>query len=263
MRWHSLYLSSEADIPQQIDRYLTHAGYTRYNPFGKSPGMAYGNTLKTFTKVMNEHWSRVLVDSNLAEADALAQALSHESMCLSVALDGSTAFVHAYRVGVLDNDLVQALAPFTKPDTTIEPIINADEFNLPPIERVQVGDVTLDDIPDDLREYVGQVDGKNADSLFQRISRRLLKTIGARDAGALLNNRVDWNSQGGQMIRALMACLTIPDDWRVPDFDAVRTAYTVTSRQTHFPNAKPFPNDAEALQAVPDVLDYIPVYGGR
>ncbi|MGB1286519.1 MAG: hypothetical protein ACPG7F_08305, partial [Aggregatilineales bacterium] len=73
----------------------------------------------------------------------------------------------------------------------------------------------------------------------------------------------DWNSQGGQYIRALMACLTLPENWRTPDFTSLRIAYSLYKRRARRPNGMQLPGDVDAMAAVPDALDYVPVYGGK
>ena len=73
----------------------------------------------------------------------------------------------------------------------------------------------------------------------------------------------DWNSPGARRLHALVGCLTLPPNWRDPDFVTLRDAYQLHARRQRKPDARLYPGDEEIMARVPNALDYIPVYGGR
>jgi hypothetical protein len=110
--------------------------------------------------------------------------------------------------------------------------------------------------------------------MIDRLSQNLLNKVGqrtgtdAQSMSAAAQEMIsptppDWNSPGGQRIRAVMQCLTVPDNWRDPDFVALRDAYQLRVRRQRKPDARLYPGDEEAMNRVPDALDYIPIYGGK
>jgi hypothetical protein len=125
----------------------------------------------------------------------------------------------------------------------------------------------LDALPDDVRAMAENLNPKQIDRMFGKWMKRVSKRLAGDEAGAralLRGDAVDWNSDGGRQIQALMACLDIPpDSWRYPDFTTVRDAYQLHLRRKRRPDARLLPGDAEAMQAVPDALDYTPVYMGK
>ena len=52
-------------------------------------------------------------------------------------------------------------------------------------------------------------------------------------------------------------------EWGNPDFVPLRDAYQVLSRLKRRPNATLYAGDQEAMDAVPNALEYRPVYAGK
>ena len=73
----------------------------------------------------------------------------------------------------------------------------------------------------------------------------------------------DWDSIPGRRLRAVAALLSIPEDWRTPPYEDVREAYHVARLLARNPKAKLLPGEREALAAVPDAIQYTPVYVGK
>jgi hypothetical protein len=115
----------------------------------------------------------------------------------------------------------------------------------------------------------GQVNPAQAQKLFSRLTGQVMKKAGGGEeadaARALVagSGDINWNSAAGRRIQALMACLTVPDNWREPDFISLRDAYQLHERRRRAPNARLYPGEAETMARVPDALNYTPVYGGR
>ena len=241
-------------------------GYdTLYNPFGRYPGMAYPQTLKIVIAPANGGWTRILVEAEPDIAVGLATHLSQMADILSVELAHRVAFLRVYHAGQ-QVDLENGLHPHLQPghEAALHHALHAESLDLLPLDdTAHIGDIALNDLPDEVQAMAQQVKGKQADGLFRRLSQQLLQAVSPRQANELLDSRPDWHSQGGQLIRAVMACLTIPDNWRTPDFATLRSAYAIQARRQHDPNAPLLPGDDHALRPIPNALDYTPVYGGK
>jgi len=72
-----------------------------------------------------------------------------------------------------------------------------------------------------------------------------------------------WAEPEGQRVRALASVLAIPSRWRDPSWEAVRDAYQLRRLRQRNPRLPLIPGDQQTLDAVPDALDYRPVYMGR
>ena len=59
-----------------------------------------------------------------------------------------------------------------------------------------------------------------------------------------------------------MACLDVSNNWHEPDFVALRDAYQLHLRRQRNPKAMLYPGDTQAMGAVPNALEYTPIYGG-
>jgi hypothetical protein len=256
--WHSLYLpfAEPEALAQQLKSTLTAEDYTLYDPFGLMPGRAYTQTVKTFIAPAQNGWIRLLTESALPET-ALA-ALSSLALTLVVSLAEGEARFAVYQSG-WQVDVVSALTPYltTSPETlrralTLTVIDQQDrETTLP-----------FDALGGEVKAMAENVNPQQAQKMFNKIAGQLLKGDQKAAARGLLNSAVDWNSAGGKRIEAVMACLTVPS-WREPDYVALRDAYALRSRLRRKPNAALYPGDEAALAAVPNALDYLPVFAGK
>jgi hypothetical protein len=269
--WHNLYLYCDekdcaAAVAKTLRASLVASGYELYDPFGPMPGKAYLNRVPMFITPCIDSWIRVLSDTAIDVS--LASSLSHLGLCLSLQLAGDAASVEIYSNGTMADPLI-ALAPHLNTACTIDDLHHAlnDEFRHSLESRPTVsGAVPLNVLPDDVKALADDLSLKQVDIFFNRI----MSKVGARVAGnpraareLLTQVRPDWDSPGGQRIRALMKCLTIPDPyWHEPDFVTLRDAYQLHSRRKRNPDALLYPGDDNALNAVPDALDYMPIYGG-
>jgi hypothetical protein len=271
--WTSLYFPCEDSTPlaTALQESLTALGYTLYNPFGILPGKAYPQSVRLFVSPPVNGWTRVIGEPDARQLPAL----SKHWLCLSIVLDGREAQIDVYVNGE-QAEPETAFIPYLRDGRTssdLNKALYSAALNLVETEQTsqpQMLVVPVDDLPEDVRDMAGQVNPAQAQKLFERLSGSLMQKVSpgenvADEAQAMLagGNAPDWNNAGGQRIRALMACLTVPDDWREPDFVTLRDAYQLHARRQRKPDARLYPGDAEAMQRVPNALDYTPVYGGR
>ena len=249
--WHSLYLPYAGNVVDPLADALAVLGYERYAPFGLVPGKAYPQSVKLFVAPVRDGWTRIIGSPDAA----LLPVLSRLAPCLLIELDGADAAISAYAAGA-PADLTDVFAPYAQtPDCLDDAPVSAAKAD-------KLGAVALDALPSDVQTMAQQVDLRQAGKLFERMSATLARKTNADPAADDLLKQPDWSSAGGQRIRALMGCLSIPG-WQAPDFVTLRDAYALHYRRQRSPQARLYPGDAEALAAVPDALAYTPVYGGK
>jgi hypothetical protein len=267
--WTSLYLPCEDGIAPAFQESLTALGYTLYDPFGLVPGKAYTQSVRLFVAPPASGWTRVIGEPDTRQLPSL----SKRCLCLYVGLTGKDAQIEVF----VDGEQVKpqtALVPYLREAYSpgdLQRALHSASISLtekPEDEVPQMLVLPLDDLPEEVRDMAGQVNPGQAQKMFERLSGTLMKKVSpggntADEARMMLAGNVpDWNSVGGQRIRQLMTCLTVPDNWREPDFVTLRDAYQVHARRQRKPDARLYPGDAEAMQRVPNALDYTPVYGG-
>ncbi len=268
--WGSLYLPSaeHENIVAALRQYLAQSGYSLYDPFGLLPGKSYPRTIRLFVALPVARWVRII---GLADA-SVCLALSRLGLCLALELDAAEAVITVYDGGT-QVDPESALLPHLRAGSSAADLAKAlHQPDIGLVEKEASG--VFGHMPDDVRALSDKVDMGKAQSMFDRLSSGLINKVGQRTGsdseamseaarGLLSGNTPDWNSAGGRRIRALMQCLTVPENWRTPDFTTLRDAYQLHTRRQRTPNARLYPGDAETLAQVPDALTYIPVYGGQ
>ncbi len=260
--WSNLFLfSAERDaIIATLQTALQELDYTLYNPFGVMPGLAYPQTVKLFVTPPHGDTIRIIGEP-IAE---LLPPLSQCGLCLALRFDEEAASITLYQQG--RETAWQVLTPYLREGKTsadIETALNhapsADD------DSAQLSDVPLTALPEHMQTLAQGVNPQEADKLFQRFAGRLLNSDEERAAAqALLKPQSpNWNSVGGRQALAVMNCLRVPSDWHRPDFITLRDAYQLHARRQRRPQAKLLPGDAEIMAAVPDALEYVPIYGGK
>jgi hypothetical protein len=254
--WTSLYLPCDVALKES----LTALGYSLYNPFTPLPGKAYSHSVRLFVAPMVDGWTRVIGEPDMQQLPILSQ----QCLCLYVTLAGKDAQVEVYTDGK------QA-----EPRTTLVPYLRTGRIAGDLDKALHHAAVSIVEpampiagLSDEMQAMAEKVDQQQAQKMFERLSGKLMGKVSpggsaADEARRMIAETLDWNSVGGHRIRALMACLTIPDNWRDPDFVTLRDAYQLHERKQRNPNARLYPGDAEAMEQVPNALDYEPVYGGR
>lgn len=261
--WHSLFLpgAEAATVAASLRDSAAALGYAAFDSFGLIPGRSYPHAVRLFVGPPSGGWVRVIG----APDPRQLPTLSHIGPVLALGLDGGSASITLWQDG--DEQDAEAFAPWLR-----------DGFSVDDIRRILDADdsgprradaLPFDALPDDIQRMAGGVDSKQARSMFARLTKSTMQRAGA-DAQTADNARAllaageppDWTSGGGARISRLMGCLTVPNDWREPDFTTLRDAYQLHLRRQRRPNADLYPGDAEALAAVPNALDYTPVYAG-
>lgn len=260
--WDSLYLPyvDPDTVASTLRQALEQLGYTLYDPFGLMPARSYGRVVRLFVSPPVDGWLRVIGTPD----PRLLMPLSGMTPCLYLGLQGDEAIIEVYARGGLRQADVE-LRKYLRPPHKLHDLKQALYAELSDDKNGNSG--VFANLPDDIQALGDQVDSRQAQKMFDRLSRNLLKKAGSddqtADAARELMNPPDWSSAGGQRIRAVVACLTLPDNWREPDFVTLRDAYQLHARRRRKPDARLYPGDDDVMARVPDALDYIPVYGGQ
>lgn len=268
--WAYLFWPSEETAAAVADRLraaLPSAGYTPFDPFNLLPAPAYSQAVRLFVAPAAGGWVRAFGEASLTDA----LALGGPGQCLYVALSHDSYELHVVQDGT-PSSAIAALSPHLRPERSAETWAEAFSAPLNPDlanSAVPSAGLPFDQMPPEIQALADRVDTRQAQKLFDRLSGDLLRRAGAgADADAahtllLGQTAPDWDSPGGQKIIRLLDMLTIPPGWREPSFEVLRTAYPLHRRRQRLANARLYPGDAEAMAAVPNALDYLPVYGGR
>jgi len=277
-KWHNLYLhygkvshpkpkmtqaehDAQSRIVQTLQEALATLGYELYNPFEQIVTRAYIRSVRLFVGPVVSEWARILGVTD----ERIIPAVASIGLCLSIQLDETGSQIVAYRDGG-EVDLMEALKPHLRAGLTLADLEKALARPYP--RMAPAADdlpVPAHVLPENVREMAQSLDSQRVNRWFARFLGRAGRHIAGDPSAAyelLTGDQVDWDAPGGQKIRAVMACLDVPDAWRAPDFVTLRDAYQLHLRRRNNPNAPLHPGDAEAMAAVPNALDYAPVYGG-
>ncbi len=274
--WHSLYVAdvSPEAVSAALISVLGRHGYTPYDPFPGGAGTPPGLTdlVRLFVAPAQEGGVRVLGVLDRALCTELSAALDRPVL---VAWLDEKSGGFALAMGNTIDETPDALVPYLRIGSTLDDL-----------RRAWAGEVRVDAPPDeaqagqqlppalrDLAEQQG-VDLRKAGSLFEQLSGRLFgglagqageSTAEQEAARAVLmgGGRDLWNSLAGVRVCAIASLLTLPANWREPDWDAVRDAYHACRMRERYPRMTPLPGDRAALAAVPDAAAYWPVFMGR
>ena len=249
-RWSSLYLRSESAeaVRAALAAAATAAGYTPFNPFGGVPGRSYPQAVRLFVGPARGGWVRVLGEPD----PALLPSVSALGPLLWASLEAKQAHVAVWSAGT--QSTVESVFGVRPPDAPTGPAVtpaNAPEM------------AVFAALPEDIQAM--NANPKQAQAMLNKLSGGLLKKAGGDQAvalAALQGNPPDWDSPDGRKLAALLAALGIPE-WGRPDFVPLRDAYQLLLRRQRRPDAPLYAGDQEAMDAVPDALDYAPVYAGK
>jgi hypothetical protein len=272
--WYSLYLptSDAQPVAESLRGLLADQGFKPFDPFpggsGTPPGLT--NTVRQFAAPPQAGWLRLL-------GQPLEALLPDWSRALDVPIlyawlteqSGGWAVFHA---GSRD-DKPAAFDPYLHPDHSV------DDLRTAFVGKLKVGVVASESpatggaLPPELLNFAQQqgVDEKKAGKMFDRLSANVFGKLGGGSEGekdqarALMSGsgHDPWNSLDGQRVRAIAGVLRLPDNWRLPTWEAVRDAYQVHRLRARSPRMRLMPGDKESMDAVPDALDYLPIYMGK
>ncbi len=280
--WYSLYVpvTDPEPVIAALRSLLAAHGYATYDPFpggtGTPPGFTH--TVRLFAAPPRDGWLRIVgqPDETLLPEFSVAAGVP----VLYGWLTESGGGMAVYQAGERRDDPA-ACAPYLRPDAdpgTVQQAfagtlaVEAVESDRPP--AVVLG---AESLPPELQQFAQEqgVDSRKASKTFERLSSGLFGRLARGDdsggqdqqdaaRAVFMDGGKDiWNSLHGQRVRAIASVMTLPGNWRLPAWETVRDAYQVHRLRQRSPRMALMPGDKEALDTVPDALDYTPVYAGR
>jgi hypothetical protein len=266
-----LFQTADADfLKTSLQSALQNAGYTFYDPFPGGTGTPMGlqNRVRSFIAPAEASWVRMLFAPNemwqenniFTELNAPVITIAYFSPDQfeigayqpNTAATGIAALIQFLRTGLTESDLRQAM-------------------------NVAGGDVsasTSNELTPELQKFAEEqgVDTQQVDKLMQKMAGSVFQKMGDKGAqaeaksaitGAAKQAAVDWNSAAGQAIKAVLGCLTVPENWTQPDWKTLTAAYQVARQLQRDPKAPMLPGDKDALKVLPNALEFSPLYMGK
>jgi hypothetical protein len=229
------------------------------------PGRTYAESVRAFSVALGDNWVRVISENPLPTS--VLRSLSVNYVCVQVCLTDD-AQIDVYANGGAVQDIPETLSPYLRDGKTAATLRSAlTQPQITVIDTEPEEFLDIDSLPEDVRQLATNVDKQAFDKMFERMSGKLFKrTGGDRDKARALvqqSSDVKWNTPHGWKVQALMDALSLPPGWRQPSFSALSTAYGLHARRQRKPDARLYPGDEKAMQAVPDALIYMPVYAGK
>ncbi|MBX3084845.1 MAG: hypothetical protein KF716_24635 [Anaerolineae bacterium] len=268
--WQRLFIpnSDQGEVVTALTAAYIERGFKRFDPFpggtGTPPGLK--ETFRHFVTPAQEGWVMVI---GTTSAD-----FSLPMPYLRGWIDADGGW-EAYRDGTLDPAGLTTYLKAGKSRADVEAIQGRPMLGV--VDTAQANST----LPPDVQK-LAQERGVNADQANKMIGRLTSQLFGKMDrqsggeasamqqqAQAALSKamsgpaKVDWNAAPARQLIALSAVLTIPTEWRAPEFEALREAYQVARRLERNPKAALLPDEKEALAAVPNAGAYQPVYVGK
>jgi hypothetical protein len=272
--WMSSYVRTEdrAGLEAALVAALVEQGYQRFDPFpggtGTPPGIK--DIVRLFVAPAQAAWVRI-VGALPAE---ISLPLPHLRGWIVDAQPGW----EAYRDGHPDPD---GLLAYVRPGVSAADVIRAMQVAGTQVAGTAATHSTTSPLPSDLETLARQqgVNPQHASKLIGRLTAQVFGKLDRQSGGeagtlrgeaqAAVNHalsggeRVVWSSLAAQRLSAAADLLTLPTSWREPELGALREAYQVARRVQRNPKAALLPDEKEALQAVPNAIEFTPVYVGK
>ena len=263
--WHSLYLLRPATdtLSQSIGAFLGDLGYQLYNPFGLMPARPYRQTMRLFVAPPRAGWVRLVGEPDAALLPPLSQIapvvwlrLAGDEMGIDACADGTPISAVDFAVRAQPS-----LRPEQVEETLRRPMVVGKDAD------TAVAPVDPDTLTPGGAALADKVDLRKAGKLFDQWGGKLIQRAGGdmQAAQALMQqpDAPNWSGSGGARLRAYAELIGLPDGWAQPDFGTLRDAYHAAARRQRKPDLALLPTDRQALDAVPDALDHVPVFGGK
>ncbi|MBI5928506.1 MAG: hypothetical protein HY862_04315 [Chloroflexi bacterium] len=267
-QWLLCQSNDPSEIQAHLKTNLQALGYVFYDPFAGGTGTPVGLQQRTRSFISPAHggWVRMLFAPNEGWTDEVTRDIlagrpviraiyfSGEQFEIGTVTDGIIGLVSFLRTGLTEADLQRALVASSQVHTA-----SPDGGNL----------------PSELQKFADEqgVDAQQVDKMMQKMAGSVFKKIGSEQdaqtqaksamAGATKQPEVDWNSPAGKALLGVMACLSVPEKWWQPDWKTLTGAYQAARQLQRDPKSPMLPGDKQAMAALPNALDFTPLYMGK
>lgn len=257
--WSSVYIPTDDEerVTSVLGVIHAAAGYKPYNPFPGGTGTPTGivGRVRLFVAPAEDNWTRVI---GLPDVDLLNP----------LAAEMKSPLVYAW-IGA-ENSVVEVIgggdvSQFLREGRSAEDL---DAAMRGPIaagsDAPAAGEIAK------LADAYG-VDAGQADKMFQKAAKTVFSKLDKRTGGEAasmqdaakksLDSSFSWGMPSARRVMAIMACLSIPQNWREPDFGDLAAAYPIACLLDM--DAPLLPGDEDTLDRVEYPLDYTPAYFAR
>lgn len=242
-----------------IKHALLSIGYKPYDPFPGGSGSPIGKVtrLRLFISPAVEGWHKIL----MAYEDTFPHNLQ---LALPTLLMAEIVDDEQFQIGVSGQWGLETLVLYLRPTHSFADMQQAAAS---PIQEAPPTPPELANLPPDIQQLAQQsgVQVVQVDKMMNKMSKKVLRNMAADEetqaqarAAIKASQGVNWQSAAGQHLRAIMACLTVPEQWYLPDWQSLVNAYQVARQQQR--QIPLLPGDEAMLQQVPNALDYTPLY---
>lgn len=253
-QWVSLFVPGDDRnaLIAAVESALVSAGAVKYDPFGAMPGLSYPRAVRLFAAPQDGAWLRLIVSPDCVLEPVISAASQHVPVVLGFISSDLTPLLTFYRGGQLID--MAALAPYLNdPDGFAQVLLH-------PVPGASgVGGISKAVLPASVRAMSAGLPARQIERLMANMTGGIDKAN--RDGAQAALQSVDWESGAGAWIQTALAFLGITDAVE-PDYATVSAAYRTAVRLKRNPKATLYPGDAEARDAVPNALDYAPVFYG-
>lgn len=275
--WQRILVASE-DATQLITAlkviYQAHE-YKPYDPFpgGTGTPVRLADKVRLFVCPPDGGWLRVCVSPEDMVPPAILREIAQTTH--AALIDSQLHSTEQFEITVYNPDAEPQSGPdsllrYLKPDLSSETLFTVWQQDFQPAEAAPASD-----LPDEIQQLARDkgVSMKQVDKLMQRVSRRVFGKMEsqegkdvesvARDALKAGSEGVHWGSVAAQHLLAVMECLAVPVDWHLPAWKTLSGAHQLARQRQRIPGGLTLPGDEDLLTALPDALDYTPLYFGQ
>jgi hypothetical protein len=250
-------------VVASLTQWIEAQNYVAYDPFAGGLGapIKLKDRLKLFAAPPLEGWSSLVIAAdNPLEQSAMMVLSDLAPVVVFHIFADSPPDISVYR----DHQFYQApdgLVPLLKSDYSRDQLYAA-------WEAMGSADVTRS-LDDDVAAS-GPVKW-----LVNRMTRRYVKEMEADGADiaavkaaaqSALNqsaDEIDFQRPDIRALQAITNCLNLPEDWGFPTWRMLNKAYSVARQRDYRANAITVPGDDDLLQAIPNALNYRPLFYAR
>jgi hypothetical protein len=255
--WQRLYhpITSPDPVIAALQQWFAEEKYTAYDPFpgGMGVPIRQKDRIKLFVSPSQNGWVQVIAEPAMSIPQGALVELPKPFINIEI-LQGASP-----QITVEGGELSQFLsdeqlrATF---DKTLTHLATASS------EEKASGDIT---------DELAKAHGIKSNFLMRQMTKQYLKKI-SKEAGedaktieeqakqALAQSGdVDWGREDVQALREAVAQLTLPEDWRLPEWKHLQIAYGLT-RPTRGVTVA---GDKQAQHAVPNASAYTPLFYAR
>lgn len=255
-QWSSLYTQhpgGRETIASVLTSALETAGAAKYDPFGLVPGQSYPRAVKLFVAPPVGTWVRLIPSPDcLLEPVVSAVSSAYALLMAEIGADLAPSLA-VYKDGVRV-DTMSALAPMVSEPEAFLKLLRA-----PRAGAAGIGGISSGALPSNVRAMSSGLPTRQVERLMSSMTGALSKSERSNAQAALQS--VDWDSGAGAWMRELLAFLGL-ETHAALDYATISTAVRTAKRLARNPQAMLYPGDAEARDAVPDALDYLPIFYG-